>query len=218
VNRFIVLGLILWGAYGIRLVLDHFVLTGLAPVPLEIPFSEYPMEAVGPGWEGRNLPLEDAIRERAGVSDFILRKFRRNDRTLWLYVGYVSGATPQGIHHPGVCFPASGHALSQGRRVTLPVAGFADPPVFKEYVWTHLEGGTAYTLTTFHYNGAFDPEEWRLRAAPLFGLRYFAVITVSVQVHGSVEETRQVCEEVLRRALPPLLRHFPGEGMRRTTK
>lgn len=217
-SRFMVLGLVLWGGYGLRLLVDRAMLAGLEPLPLRIPFEELPLDVVGPRWEGRDVPLEDAIRERAGVSAYLLRSYRREDRSLWFYAGYVSGAAPRAIHHPGVCFPASGLALTREQVVRLPVTGIKDPPAFQEYLWTHIDGGSAYTLTTFHYNGIFDPEEWRLRAARLFGLRYFAVITVSAQVRGSVEETRGLCEDVLRRALPQLLRHFPGEESLRTAK
>ena len=217
-NRFGVLSLVLWGAFALRALIDRTLLDELEPLPLVAPLSELPMDAIGPRWDGRDVPLEDAILERTGVSAYILRSYRRDDRPLWFYVAYVSGASPRGIHHPGVCFPASGLTLMKGQVVRIPVPGLPDPPVFKEYVWTHLDGTRAYTLTTFYYNGAFEPEEWRLRAARLFRLRYFAIITVSVAASGSLEEARGVCEEVLRTSLPRLLRHFPESGDSRSTR
>jgi hypothetical protein len=210
VSRFLVIGIFLWGAFGLRLLLDRAI-AGLEPLALRVPFEDFPMDAVGPRWEGHDVPIEEAIRERAQTSASILRSYRWGHRSLWFYVGYVSGPAPGAIHHPGVCFPASGLALAGESEVRFPVPGIADPPAFKEYVWTHLDGGSTYTLTTFHYNGTFEPGEWRLRAARLFGLRFFAVITVTAQAHGGIEEARGLCEDVLRRALPRLLPHFPGE-------
>jgi hypothetical protein len=218
VTRFVLLGLVLWGGYGLRLLLDHVLLAGLEPQPLRIPFEELPLDVVGPRWEGRDVLLEGDIRDRAGVSAYLLRSYTREDCSLWLYVGYVSGASPRAIHHPGVCFPASGLALTRNQIVRIPVSTIRDPPAFQEYLWTHIDGGSAYTLTTFYYNGTFDPQEWRLRAARLFRLRYFVVITISAQIRGSVEETRGLCEDVLRRTLPQLIRHFPDQESPKTAK
>jgi hypothetical protein len=212
VTRLGALTVLLWGAFAVRVLIDLALVHGLEPLPLAVPFGDFPMDALGAGWEGSDVPLEDAVRDRAGVSAFVLRSYRRGDRPLWFYAGYVTGAAPRSIHHPGVCFPASGLALVRGQAVRIPIPGIEEPAVFKEYVWAHLDGTKVYTLTTFHHDGVFQPEEWRLRAARLFGLRYFAVITISVAMGEGPEEARGVCEEALRRALPQLLRHFPAES------
>jgi hypothetical protein len=211
-NRFLILAAVLWSACGLRVLLDGAA-GHRAPLPLRVPFAECPMDVVGPGWQGEDVPLEEDVRERAGVSAYLQRRYRWNQHSLWLYVGYVSGPAPNAIHHPAVCFPASGLELQSKKAVEIPVPGVPETPRFHEYLWTHPEGGSTYTLSTFHYHGRFEPAELPLRAALALGLGYFAVITVTAEVTASVEETRGLVADVIRRALPRLVLHFPpGEA------
>ena len=172
------------------------------------------------------MPLEEAVERLAGTTSYLQRTYQRDGQALWFYVGYVGGWSPEALHHPGVCFPGNGLELEQEKIVTIsPHAPGIGPPSglaptlegkssktdfrFKEFLWRNLGGGGTFTLSTFYYHGKFEPEEWRVRADRIIGIRYFAVITISGAFSGSADETRDICYEAVRKAVPRLLEHFP---------
>lgn len=207
-KRSVLLATILWAAFGLRALCVHALLPNTTPVPLRLPFSKLPMDAVGPAWRGEDVPLDEDVEKRAKVSAYLQRNYFKEGQSLWFYVGYVGVWSPESIHHPEVCFPGSGFELVRKEVITLPAPGFAKELRFKEFLWKNPGGGGTYTLSTFYYNGKLEPEDWRLRWDSLLGIRYFAVITLSGNQLGSLEETRNVFQEVARRAIPLLLQHF----------
>lgn len=207
-SRAFVLALVLWGAYGLRLICERTLLPDTTPVPLRVPFSRLPMDVVGPEWRGTFIPLEEDVRKQAHVTDYLQRRYQRQDFSFWLYVGYVGRWSPEAVHHPDVCFPGSGFTLERKESITIPAPGVAPELRFKEFLWRSPRGMGTYTLSSFYYNGKFEPDDWRLRGDSLFGIRYFAIVTVSGDRRESLEETRNVYHEVLRRSIPTLLQHF----------
>ncbi len=166
------------------------------------------MDAVGTGWIGENVPLDEDVEKMARVTAYLQRKYLKGGLSLWLYVGYVGCWSPGATHHPGVCFPGSGFELVTKNTVAIPAPGLTKEMRFKEFLWNGPHDGGTYTLSTFYYNGKFEPEEWRLRWDSLFGVRYFAIITLSGSQAGSLEETRSVYQDAARRSMPRLLEHF----------
>lgn len=208
-KRFAALAAIFWTAFAVRTAYVRFVAPDRTPLPLRKPFSELPMEILGPGWTGRDEPLDADTLRVARVSDYVQRVYSRPGHQVALYVGYVSGRVPDAIHYPGICFPGGGLELEREATVELPRGESIAQPRFREYVWRHPARGGTYTLSSFYYNGKFEPDPGRLMAERVLGVRYFALITLSGSIAGSLDETQEVCREALSRALPRILEHFP---------
>jgi len=207
-KRALTLACLLWIAFAARVWGVKEVSTYRQPVPLRMPLDDLPMGVCGPEWVGEDTPLDDEVLARARVSSYVQRSYRRGSANLWFYVGYVARWEPESIHHPAICFPGSGYELILDRKIELSAPGFDKPLRFKEYLWNSPRSGGTYTLTAFYYNGKFEPDDWRLRMDSLAGVKYFAIVTVSGSLLGSVEETRAVYQEVLKRSMPVLVRHF----------
>jgi hypothetical protein len=168
------------------------------------------MGALGPGWEGVELPLDERVAKRAGVFSYVQRRYSRDGWSLWFYVGYVTGWAPSAIHYPEICFPGTGLSREGGSTIEIACRPLDRPARFRELVWQAPEGGRRYTLWTFYVNGRFEPSPLRLRAERLFGVRYFAVITLSGTYGGALDETRRVYSEAIQSVVPRLLEHFPA--------
>ncbi len=209
-NRGKVFALILCGAAALRIAYDS---SSLAPnavaEPLRIPFTSFPLDVLGADWRGEDLPMDEAVEERAGVTDYLNRRYTNGRQDVWMYVGYVSGYAPGSIHYPDICFPSGGLALESKTVSRMPIPGVSDEVPFNEYTWIRRRGGRTYTLSTFFYNEKFETEEWRLRAARIRGIRYFAIVTVSGDLVGGLENTRAVYRKIIERMIPQLLEHFP---------
>lgn len=209
-KRATALALVFAGAATLRLLYDAAIAPDVTAAPLRVPFEEFPLDLAGPDWRGENVPLEDAVIERSGVSDYLNQRYTDGRRYLWVYVGYVSGFSPDSIHYPDVCYPASGLELESKDVRTIPVSGVNAGVAMNEYVWRRRLGGGTYTLSTFCYNGKFEPHEWRLRADRIVGIRYFSIITISGDLLGDMKTTRSVYAGLARRMIPRLLEHLPS--------
>lgn len=207
-KRPIALAAILLLAFAADLVYGKFYAPREEPWPIRVPFAGFPMDLLGPGWRGEDIPLPKLTEEIAGVSDYIQRTYTDGDRKIWFYVGYTPGP-PKGVHHPGICFPLSGLIPESEEVVTIPAPEIPKELRFKESRWRSQEGSPIYSLTTFYYRGKFEPLEFNLRKDRFLGIHFYAVITVSGPLLGSMEETRQVCHGIIRKAVPALLPHFP---------
>lgn len=208
-TRFHALVIFLAAASGLRVAYDRALAPARTAVPLRVPFSELPMDILGRGWDGNDVQLDPETLQVAQVTSYLQRRYRRGNHLVWLYVGYVGGRTTDAIHHPDVCFPTMGLRLSRRGELAVEVGSPPAAATFKEYLWESATGGGTYTLSTFFYNGKFDPDESSLRAERLFGVRYFAVITLSVNVPGSVDEARRILLGAVGEVVPRLLKHFP---------
>ncbi len=208
-----VLALLLVSAAAARILYDHSLAPEAIAAPPRIPFSEFPLDVAGPGWRGQTLELDEAVIERSGVSDYVSQRYTDGRRTLWVYVGYVGGYSPDSIHYPEICFPGNGLELESKAVRRFPISGIADDAAMNEYLWRRKPGGGTYTLSTFCYNGKFEPHEWRLRADRIVGIPYFAIITISGDLMGDLETTRAVYHSVLERMIPQLMKHLPPTGI-----
>ncbi|HZN60336.1 MAG TPA: exosortase-associated EpsI family protein [Planctomycetota bacterium] len=199
---------ILWIAFGARELLVGSLAPTLQPVPPAMPLESLPLQILGEGWRGENVPLDPDVKQRAKVAAYVQRTYQGDRASLWFYVGYVDRWVPEAIHHPDVCFPGSGFEQIAKNAITVPDATIGTPLNFREYLWNNPRGGGTYTLSTFYYNGKFEPDEWKLRWDGIFGVPYFVVITISGTLTGNLEETREFYSEVVRRSMPRLLEHF----------
>jgi len=208
-SRSTVLAAILVTAFGLRLVLERGRETASASLPPAIPLSQFPRDVLGEGWECRDVELSEEVKSVAKVTDYLQRVFTDGKRTLWLYVGYVGRWNPGAIHHPGVCFANAGLELQEERAVLIPAPGVSKELWFNQARWRRTLGGEVHSLSAFYYRGKFEPFVWKMRAERALGIAYFAIITVSAEPIGTEAETRAFCEDVVRRAIPRLLPHFP---------
>ena len=209
-KRATVLTLLFVSAAAARIVYDSSFAPDAVAEPLRISFTEFPLDVAGPGWRGERVPLDDAVIERSGVTDYLNQHYSSGRRSIWVYAGYVSGYSPDSIHYPDVCFPASGFELESKSVRRIWLSGAAEDVAMNEYIWRRELGGGTYTLSTFCYNGRFEPHEWRLRADRIVGIRYFTIITISGDLVGGLEYTRSVYADVARRMIPRLMEHLPS--------
>lgn len=209
-SRISILAFILLFALGADQAYQRFFSPRATSSPLRIPFARFPMDFPGPGWEGKDVPLMAETERIAMVTDYIQRTYTRGSREVWFYVGYVQGWTPTAVHHPGICFPLRGLILQREEVVTINVPGITAPLRFNETLWQQELGGSFYTLSTFYYRGKFEPSENQLRLDRFLGIDYFAIITVSGTFTGSQNRDREIYFDLIRKAVPELLNHFPN--------
>ena len=212
-KRATVLALLFVIAAAARIVYDSTFAPDAVAEPLRISFTDFPLDVAGPGWRGERVPLDDAVIERSGVTDYLNQHYSSGRRRIWVYAGYVSGYSPDAIHYPDVCFPASGLELESKsvRRIPLDrvAEDVAEDVAMNEYIWRREFGGGTYTLSTFCYNGKFEPHEWRLRSDRIVGIRYFTIITISGDLVGGLEHTRSLYADIARRMIARLMKHLP---------
>jgi hypothetical protein len=204
-NRIAILAVILWAAVAARVLVDPHT----EPEPLRREFSALPMEILGERWTGRNVVLDEEVVRKAGVSSYVNRVYTNGSRRVWFYVGYVSGGTPESIHYPEICFPSNGRQLAAKSDVDIAAPGLDRKVHFRELLWQTLTG-PLFTLTSVYCDGKFETNPENLRWGRWRGMRYFAIITLSGDLVGTPEESREAYSEMLRRALPTLLEHLPA--------
>ncbi len=204
-----ILTLLFVSAAAARVVYDSSFAPDAVAEPLRISLKDMPLDVAGPGWRGERVPLDDAVIERSGVTDYLSHRYSNGSRNIWVYAGYVSGYSPDSIHYPDVCFPASGFELESKSVRRIPLDGVAEAIAMNETIWRRELGGGTYTLSTFCYNGKFEPLEWRLRSDRIVGIRYFTIITISGDLVGGLEQTRSVYADVARRMIDRLMEHLP---------
>ncbi len=208
-KRTTILALLFMSAAAARIVYDVSLAPDAVAEPLRISFTDFPLDVAGPGWRGERVPLDDAVIERSGVTDYLNQRYSNGRRHISVYAGYVSGYSPDSIHYPDVCFPASGFELESKSVRRIPLDGVAEAIAMNETIWRRELGGGTYTLSTFCYNGKFEPQVWRLRADRIVGIRYFTVITIAGDLVGGLEQTRSVYADVARRMIARLMEHLP---------
>lgn len=76
------------------------------------PLAALPLE-VGP-WQGRDIPLEDAVERILQADHHVQRVYARENsgEIVWLYIGYYGthrGGRPE--HTPEVCYPSAGWSV-----------------------------------------------------------------------------------------------------------
>ena len=207
-SRSTVLAILLHAACGLRLAWERSTAAAMVENP-RVPLTSFPRDIAGPEWREEDVPLREAERVIIGVTDYLQRRYTSGDLEIWFYVGFVSGRATGTIHAPEYCLPASGYELQRTDDITLDVPHLPQSARWRENLWKDSRGGPVYSLHTLYYNGGFEPEEWRLRAARALGLSYFVVLNVMGAYTGSLDETRSHYRGFLEKAVPLLLRHLP---------
>ena len=214
-NRFALLLIAIVSLVVLRLGHDLFWQHNAHAKELRIPFSQLPIDLLGPEWSGRNVDLDQRTLETAGVADFVNRIYSSKRSKIWFYVGYVSGWAPESVHHPKVCFPETGRHLTFESVLDVELPEVENPVTFSEYHWAATPNGepNTFTLSTFVVNGHFEHTEIGLRARRFAGIEYFSIITISGPFLGTLEETRTIYSDLLQASVPQVLKHFPETGI-----
>ncbi len=206
--------IILWACAFGRLGYDRLRGTGGSGVPPLRPLTEFPREA-WPGQIGVDVPLEERVREKAAVTEYINREYRRESSKFYFYVGYYSGSTVESIHDPDICFPSAGWKTAELEMVTLrPADGagtYGRPMVFNLRTFAK-ENRRRLTAYTFYYNGVYEPDRDSIYRGRAFSSRYYAVLNVTVDLGGSMnlKRARELLEDLITKAVPRLDEFFPG--------
>jgi EpsI family protein len=120
-------------------------------VPLAAPLSSMPLELEG--FKGQTAPdFDRATVVELGVDDYVNRQYTGSDgMPLGLYVGYY-GSQRQGrtIHSPLNCLPGSGWEPMSMTRLSITVAGRANPIEVNRYV---VRRGLERLLILYWYQG-----------------------------------------------------------------
>ena len=94
-----------------------------APIVLEKPLSEFPMQ-VG-SWKGREVEISQSVLKVAGNDDYLSRLFVNEVTGQWasVYVAYT--ATPRTMlgHRPQACYPAAGWISDSSEKSQFTTAG-----------------------------------------------------------------------------------------------
>ncbi|MFL5576834.1 MAG: exosortase C-terminal domain/associated protein EpsI [Gemmatimonadaceae bacterium] len=159
---------------------------GQQRVPPAAPLASLPTELLG--YRAADLTIGDEERRVAGMSDYVMRVFRRDSADVFsVYVGYydyqVQGKT---IHSPRNCLPGAGWEALEGgaRTVSAPVDGGTAPFSINRYL---LANGTSRALVYYWYQGRgrVEANEYRvkwnlLRDAALRGRTEEALVRIVV--------------------------------------
>jgi len=73
-------------------------------------------------WSGTELSFEDAVVEELAPDDLLVRRYQRDDETVWLCMIYHRNRR-YGAHDPRICYESQGYLLDPERRVRLPGDG-----------------------------------------------------------------------------------------------
>lgn len=201
-RRLAVLALILWSAFGLRLLGARLLTRDARAFSPAGPLRELPVDIFGPDWRSEDRPLSPEVERIAGVKDYVQRACRRGRREFTFYVGLVDAASDNGIHHPGKCLRAHGIELEADPEVVLDVEGLGAPARFAAYRCRRSDGWSGYALSTFTYPvRQYHPGVWTLRWQGI-GLpgREYAVVSLIGDTVGSAELTRNHYAELARQA------------------
>jgi EpsI family protein len=179
-------------------------------MPTRIPLAQLAPEMPGTGWKGRAEVLEEATRQRAGVTEYVNSFYERQGNRVWFYVGYYDGSRIESIHQPMVCLPGSGWKLESSRVEVLEIPGVGETP-FNVAVFSHYRA-RRLAAYTFFYKGAFAAAQSAVESGRIFGDRHFAIVQLSSDVLSSEEATWTNCKEIIGDRMPKLMEHFPASA------
>lgn len=110
------------------LYLNLFLKRSEAYVPRE-PLASFPASISG--WESRDREFPTEILKNLGVDDYIMRRYAKGEKSIWLYIGYYrnqkEGAMP---HSPRHCYPGSGFNPVRKETIAIPVTGPGGRKIF----------------------------------------------------------------------------------------
>ncbi len=88
------------------------------PVPISIPLNTIPKNING--WKSHDLTLKKQVISILGVDDFLYRVYQKNNKKIYVYVGYYKEQKEGAIiHSPKHCFSGEGFDLLNSKRVII---------------------------------------------------------------------------------------------------
>jgi hypothetical protein len=208
-NRVVALGALLGTSFVLRFSYDRIYDYRFAPIPIGVALADFGLRELSGGLRAEDIPLDPRVERVAGVDDYLNRTYSSSERSIWFYIGYVSGWRPESIHYPDVCFPSQGMELVAKATIDVLIAGRPSPARFHEYIWDNPSGKRTYTLSSFYFRGKFEPSKTAMRLERSLGIRYFVMVTISGPVVGDVEASRMYYSKMLEQLLPEFLTHMP---------
>jgi EpsI family protein len=75
------------------------------------------------GWEAEDtVRLSERVEEQLGATDYIVRTYRRGDRSVDLFIGYYADQRAgESMHSPRNCLPGAGWEISRFGAAEIPV-------------------------------------------------------------------------------------------------
>lgn len=174
-------------------------------VSTQKPLTQFDLELGD--WRGAQIELEDGVVNRAAVSEYLNAVYSKRGANAWFYVGYYDGSRMASIHQPELCFPGNGWEAKDRSVLTITTASTG----VANFNSVRFQKGARSRLATysFYYKGQFHADQAVVENGRVFGPRNFAVFTVSLEYHGSVDKAKDNVEEILNQALPRLLDYLP---------
>lgn len=103
----------------ISIIIVQFLITRPKVIVIKKGFDRFPSSF--DNYSGENIKMNDRIVKELDADVYVYRNYRRNS-PITLYVGYY-GTEKGGRtgHNPNACYPSSGHAILEERKVLVPV-------------------------------------------------------------------------------------------------
>lgn len=186
-------------------------------LPLSQPLSTLPLK-VGL-WEGRDLSLDDDVRQMTGDDDFINRVYTRSDlsRSVRVYVGYIGRPRARMGHRPDICYPAQGFQETAKEMHELRISnGSTVPSVLYEFSAPLPDVGRDLVLATFLINGRFTSDvlqvnSYNTRNPGLLSRRdaYVARVQLSLKASGDRVADVALLSDFAEHSLPLITAAMP---------
>lgn len=138
-------------------------------------------------WEGRDVPVDEAIRKATDADDLLNRVYTLREGTgaVGFYLAYGIRSRDLMPHRPEVCYPGNGWTLqdSDEEKIALPDGSDLRCRIYR-FIRSGLEVGNITVLNYYLVDGQCSPDVSRLRTKAWRGsggIRYMA----QVQITGS---------------------------------
>ncbi|MGE0479499.1 MAG: exosortase C-terminal domain/associated protein EpsI [Phycisphaerae bacterium] len=157
-------------------------------------------------WEGRELPIEEAIIQRTDTDDHLSRTYTRDGGrdAVTVFVGYGVRARDLQPHRPDICYPSAGWTLRGTERVELALARDAAIPAQQyEFFRGGFDRSQVIVLGFYIVDGRFSHDVSLLRSRAwrgAAGVKYVAQVQVSaaggaLRTGRAAESVRQFAQE-----------------------
>jgi EpsI family protein len=169
------------------------------------------------GFEGHDLELPPREAEVAGVSDYLLRTYRREGSStdaFSVYVGYYASQTNgRTIHSPKNCLPGSGWEALASTLATVELTG-GESATVNQYL---IQNEDQRALVLYWYQGRgrvahneYAVKWYLLRDAALFSRSEEALVRIVVPVSSSEEEAFGLARDIAAQLIPSVRDALPA--------
>lgn len=136
-------------------------------------------------WIGRDIPLDERIREATDTDDLLSRQYvRRNSgEVVHLYIAYGARARDLSPHRPEVCYPAAGWVAQGTEMIDLASSDGRNVPA-RSLSFSHggFDLGGLVVVNYFIVDGEYSPDISLLRSKIWTGthtVRYMSQIQIA---------------------------------------